>query len=195
MAASAGIEQELKRVKEAGHAAREGALLQAGFWIGRLPVRWLRHALYRRMGVALGAGACVHRGLELRVPRRVRIGAGSVIGFDAILDGRAGIEIGRHVNLSSCVAIWTVQHDHRDPGFGVHGGSVVVGDHAWLSFRCTVLPGVTIGEGAVVAAGAVVTKDVPSYAIVAGIPARVIGERSPRGLDYDLTLANTPWFV
>jgi maltose O-acetyltransferase len=72
---------------------------------------------------------------------------------------------------------------------------VVVGDHAWLSFRCTVLPGVTIGEGAVVAAGAVVTKDVPRYAIVAGIPARVIGERSPRGLDYDLTLANTPWFV
>ncbi len=119
LATSAGVEEELKRVKEAGHAAREGALLQAGFWIGRLPARRLRHALYRRMGLELGARACVHRGLELRSAHRVRIGEGSVIGFDAILDGRAGIYIGRHVNLSSSVAIWTVQHDHRDPGFRV----------------------------------------------------------------------------
>jgi acetyltransferase-like isoleucine patch superfamily enzyme len=147
------------------------------------------------MGVRLGRGALVHRGLELRAPTRVRIGAGSVIGFDAILDGRKGIEIGRQVNISSSVAIWTLQHDHRDPQFRARGGPVVIGDRAWLSFRCTVLPGVTIGEGAVVAAGAVVTKDVPRYAIVGGVPASVIGERSPRELTYDLTKAAVPWFV
>jgi acetyltransferase-like isoleucine patch superfamily enzyme len=72
---------------------------------------------------------------------------------------------------------------------------VAIGDRAWLSFRCTVLPGVTIGEGAVVAAGAVVTNDVPSYAIVAGVPAHVTGERTPRDLTYELTGTITPWFV
>ena len=69
-----------------------------------------------------------------------------------------------------------------------------IGDWAWLSFRSTILPGVTIGEGAVVAAGAVVTRDVPPYAIVAGIPARVVGER-PRELDYDLNTQAAPWFI
>jgi acetyltransferase-like isoleucine patch superfamily enzyme len=195
LVAALGVEHELKQTKAGAQAAREGALLQGALWVGRLPARRLRHAIYRRMGLELGRGACVHRGLELRAARHVRIGEGSVIGFDAILDGRAGIDIGRQVNVSSSVAIWTVQHDHRDPRFSAHGGPVVVGDRAWLSFRCTVLPGVTIGEGAVVAAGAVVTRDVPSFAIVAGIPARVIGERTPRELTYDLTQTRTPWFV
>jgi acetyltransferase-like isoleucine patch superfamily enzyme len=147
------------------------------------------------MGLQLERGAVVHRGLELRAASRIRIGEGSVIGFDSILDGRAGLDIGRHVNVSSSVAIWTLEHDHRDPYFGARGAPVVVGDRAWLSFRCTVLPGVTIGEGAVVAAGAVVTKDVPSFAIVAGVPAVVVGERSSRELTYELTDTVVPWFV
>ena len=70
-----------------------------------------------------------------------------------------------------------------------------IGDRAWLSFRATILPGVSVGEGAVVAAGAVVTSDVPPYAIVAGVPARVVGERSPRELSYELGASAAPWFV
>lgn len=189
-----GVTRELKRVKASAQAGRDGALLQAGFWVGRLPGRRLRQALYRMTGLQLGPGAVIHRGLELRVAQRIRIGEGSVIGFDVVLDGRQGIEIGRHVNVSSQAAIWTLQHDHRDPRFATRGAPVVVGDRAWLSFRCTVLPGVRIGEGAVVAAGAVVTKDVPAYAIVAGIPARVVGER-PRELTYELNRGVSLWFV
>ena len=195
LAASVGLEAELRRVKTAARAGREGARLQATFLVGRIPVRAVRHATYRWMGMHIGAGACIHRGLEVRAAHNVRIGEGSVIGFDAILDGRAGVEIGGHVNVSSGVAIWTVQHDHRDPQFGAVGRPVAVGDRAWISFRATVLPGVTVGEGAVVAAGAVVTKDVPPYTIVAGVPARVVGERSPRELDYKLTDTRPPWFV
>jgi len=195
LAAALGSEEELRRVKTAARAGREGARLQATFWVGRVPVRRLRHATYRRMGMRIGPGACLHRGLEVRAAHNVRIGEGSVIGFDAILDGRAGVEIGRHVNVSSGVAIWTVQHDHRDPEFGAVGRPVTVGDRAWISFRATLLPGVTVGEGAVVAAGAVVTKDVPAYAIAAGVPARVVGERSPRELVYKLTDTRPPWFV
>jgi maltose O-acetyltransferase len=67
---------------------------------------------------------------------------------------------------------------------------VVIGDHAWIGYRALVLPGVTIGEGGVVAAGAVVTKDVPPYAIVAGNPARVVGQRT-RDLTYELDYR--PW--
>lgn len=194
-AAALGIDEQLRQCKRATRAADAGARLQAAFWIGRLPVRKLRHACYRRMGLTLGPGAVVHRGLELRAARWVQIGEGTVIGFDVILDGRRGIAIGTNVNVSSEVAIWTLQHDHRDPRFGDSGGPVTIGDRAWLSFRATILPGVSIGEGAVVAAGAVVTRDVPPYAIVAGVPARVVGERSPRELSYELSATPAPWFV
>jgi serine acetyltransferase len=195
VAAALGIGDELRRLKRGVRAAGVGAGLQVSFWVGRLPARALRHLCYRWMGLRLGAGAVVHRGLELREARAVQIGEGTVIGFDVILDGRRGITIGRHVNVSSEVAIWTLQHDHRDPSFGAVGAPVTVGDRAWLSFRATILPGVSVGEGAVVAAGAVVTRDVAPYAIVAGVPARVVGERSPRDLSYDLTAMPPPWFV
>lgn len=194
-AAALGIDDRLKQYKRATRAAETGARLQAAFWIGRLPIRKLRHACYRRMGLTLGTGVVVHRGLELRAAPGVHIGDGTVVGFDVILDGRRGIAIGANVNVSSEVAIWTLQHDHRDPRFGDSGGRVSIGDRAWLSFRATILPGVSVGEGAVVAAGAVVTSDVPPYAIVAGVPARVVGERSPRELSYELGASAAPWFV
>jgi acetyltransferase-like isoleucine patch superfamily enzyme len=194
LAAMLGLEGPLRRAKLGLFAARSGGSLQVGFLVGRLPARRLRHLLYRRMGVQLAPTAIIHRGLELRNPPRISIGAGSVIGFDVILDGRRYITIGEHVNVSSEVAIWTLQHDYRDADFAEIGAPVVIGDRAWLSFRATVLPGVTIGEGAVVAAGAVVARDVPPYAVVAGVPARVVAER-PRGLSYELDTALSPWFV
>jgi acetyltransferase-like isoleucine patch superfamily enzyme len=153
--------------------------------IGKLPAHTMRRIFYRSAGVRLGSGAVIYGGAEIRAPRSVQIGANTIVGNDAILDGRAGIQIGAEVNLSGEVAIWTVQHDPQDANFGTKSGSVVVHDRAWLSFRVTVLPGVTIGEGAVVAAGAVVTHDVPPYTIAAGIPARVIGDRT-RDLTYSL---------
>jgi maltose O-acetyltransferase len=81
------------------------------------------------------------------------------------------VDIGTHTH------IWTLEHDPSDPLHGTKAGPVTIEDHVWISSRVTVLPGVTIGRGAVVAAGAVVTKDVPERAIVAGVPAKVIGQR------------------
>jgi acetyltransferase-like isoleucine patch superfamily enzyme len=128
----------------------------------------------------------LHRWNESRRPSAITVGAGSIIGNDVILDGREGIHIGENVNFSSEVAIWTLQHDHVCPDFGTKGGPVTIGDRTWVSFRATILPDVTIGEGVVVAAGAVVTRDVQPYAIVGGIPARVIGYRE-RNLTYNWT--------
>ncbi len=190
-----GVDHVLLELKDRLRGARSGAGLQVGLILGHVPSRRLRHAVYRAMGLTLGDGAVIYRGLELRDPGRVRIGEGSVIGFDAVLDGRFGITIGRHVNLSSQVAIWTMQHDHRDPAFRARGAPVSIGDRAWLSFRVTLLPGVSVGEGAVVAAGAIVTRDVEAYTIVAGVPARVVGQRSPRELNFTLVDDAAPWFV
>ena len=89
--------------------------------------------------------------------------------------------------MSTGVWIWSMQHDHTSISFGLDSkGTVRIGDRVWLGPRTIVLPGCNIGEGAVVAAGVVVTKDVPPFAIVGGIPAKIIGERQ-RGINYDLT--------
>ncbi len=139
--------------------------------------------------------AQLYRWREVRDSQGVSIGANSTVGSWAILDGRRTIEIGRNVNLSSEVALWTLQHDPRSEDFTATGGPIVIEDYAWISFRATILPGVTIGRGAVVAAGAVVAKDVPPNKIVGGVPAKVIGER-PRNLSYKLGSAGVYfWFI
>ena len=80
----------------------------------------------------------------------------------------------------------------NDPEFGVKGAPVIIEDYAWVSSRTTLLPGVTIGKGAVVAAGAVVTKSVEPYTVVGGVPAKKIGERS-KELNYKLS-SSVPFF-
>ncbi len=123
----------------------------------------------------------------------IRIGQRSVINFGTLLDGRRyPITIGADVSIGPEASILTLGHDPRSPLFADRGGPVVIGDRAWIGYRAIVLPDVSIGEGAVVGAGSVVSRDVPPYAIVAGNPARVIGER-PRGLTY--TLNYRPFLV
>ncbi len=171
----------------------EGLRWLCVFATARIPSHAVRRFLYGRAGLTLAPGAVIHKGLEIRRPSQISIGTGTVVGFDCILDGRGGIELGENVNLSSEVAIWTMQHDHRSPDFSVVAAPVRVGDRVWLSFRCTVLSGVTIGEGAVIAAGALVAKDVEPYAIMAGVPAVKVAERH-RELTYQLGKSH-PWFV
>ena len=115
-----------------------------------------------------------------------------MVGSCAVLDGRRGITIGSNVNLSSGVWIWTLQHAINDPNFGTEGGPVEIGDRAWVSCRVVILPGVRIGTGAVIAAGAVVTRDIPDFAIAAGVPARVIGHRAC-DLRYELAGNSIPY--
>jgi acetyltransferase-like isoleucine patch superfamily enzyme len=136
-------------------------------------------------GAKIAPNALVYHGLFIFSPWKLIVGKSSVLGDHLILDARAGLTIGENVNLSSNVAIWTGQHDYQSPDFGYEEAPVRIGDYTWLCFRATILPGVTVGEGAVVAACAVVTRDVPPFSVVAGNPARVIGTRS-RDLRYDL---------
>ena len=130
----------------------------------------------------------IHYKTELRCTQKLVIGKGSIIGYNAILDARCGLIIGQNVNLSSNVSIYTLQHDHRDPLFRCNElqkkMSVEIDDRVWIGSNVIVLPGVHIGEGAVCCAGCVVTKDVPPYTVVAGIPAKKVGER-PTLLKYE----------
>lgn len=113
----------------------------------------------------------------------IRIGDNTVINRETYLDGRCPLYIGNNVNISHQTLIQTLTHDAQSPFFHCTVQPVVILDHVWIGARATIMPNVTIGEGAVVAAGAVVTKDVAPYTIVAGIPARAIGTRT-RDLRY-----------
>lgn len=90
-----------------------------------------------------------------------------------MLDGRKGLQIGDNVTIAYEAIIWTLNHDYNDIHFCGKGNAVVIGNFSWICSRSIILPGIRVGEGAIVASGAIVTKDVPEYAIVAGIPAKL----------------------
>ena len=145
-------------------------------------------------GATIHPDATVSHGYEVRKARRLTIGARSSIGNGAILDARGGITIGADVNLSTDVHIWTGQHDWKSPDFAYVSAPVVIGDRAWISTRVTILPGCTIGEGAVVAAGALVSGDVAPFTLVGGVPAKKLADR-PRDLTYQLPPRRSkPWW-
>lgn len=159
------------------------------FNISTIPSNHLRRLLYKGLGVHIAPKVVFHFRTEIRAPWHLHIGKGSIIGDNAILDARQGLILGKNVNLSSNVSIYTLQHDHRDPYFRCpepqkRKMSVEIDDRVWLGSNVIVLPGVHIGEGAVCCAGCVVTKDVEPYSVVAGIPAKKVGER-PKDLRYE----------
>jgi maltose O-acetyltransferase len=114
------------------------------------------------------------------------VGDDSIIGDHAFLDGRDKLIIGSHVDIASSVFIYNCEHDINSEDFRQSCGSVIIDDYVFVGPRAIILPGVKIGKGAVVGAGAVVTKDIPPFKIYGGVPAREIGERSIQDLHYRL---------
>lgn len=149
---------------------------------GKIPSHHVRNFLYRKVwNVKLGKKAVIYYGAEIRASYNLVIGKGTIIGDNAILDARRGCIIGDNVNFSSGVSLWTDQHDYNDSYFRCMPnkyGPIIVKDRAWIGPGTIILHNVTIGEGAVVAAGAVVTKDVPPFTLVGGVPAKPIAKRN-----------------
>lgn len=156
--------------------------------LGYFPSHRVRKFFYRRAGMRIDPSSSIHWRAEFYAPERIEIGPHCTIGDSVFLDGRSGLTIGANVNFGSHVTIYTRQHDVDDPDFAEIGGPVTIGDYAWVSSHSIILPGISIGEGAVVAAGAVVTKDIAPYTLVGGNPARPIRSRN-RGLRYELGYA------
>lgn len=153
----------------------------------RLPFQAWRILIARAIGVRFTdpSSAALMWAVELWSPRKLQIGAHTVIGPRVQFDARGGITLGDSVNVSGGVQLQTAKHLVDDPDFEAIAEPITVGDRAWIGMNATVLGGVTIGEGAVVAAGSVVTKDVPAFTVVGGVPARPLKERA-QALRYTL---------
>jgi maltose O-acetyltransferase len=161
--------------------------------VGRLPSRCLRSAYLKLYLARFGRGTGVQMGCRFLNGRKVFLGDRNVINFDSLLDGRRhAIRVGNDVSIGPDASILTLGHDPQSRDFADKGGEVIIGDRAWICYRAIILPGVSIGEGAVVGAGAVVSRDVEPYTIVAGSPARVIGARA-KDLRYECSFA--PWLT
>lgn len=180
---------------------------------GHIPSHTIRLFLYRHIyRIRIGKDTSIHWRAEFNQPSGIEIGHNTIIGNDAFLDGRfvrdwhgakknlfvylkeffnpsvRPLHIGNNVSIAGEVRIFTMEHDINSPDFAAIAAPVSIEDYVVIGTRVTVLPGVTIGKGAVVASGAVVTKDVAPYAVVGGVPAKFIQERSS-DLRYNLKFA------
>lgn len=187
------------------------------FWVylatltGYIPSHTIRLFLYRHIfRMKIGADSSIHWRARFNQPSGISIGHNTVIGNDAFLDGRSlrepgkktigsyireffrpsirPLTIGNNVSIAGEVRIFTMEHDIDSPDFAAIGAPVVIEDYVVIGTRVMILPGVKVGKGAVLASGAVVTKDVPPYAVVGGVPAAIIKFRNPN-LRYTLKYA------
>ena len=176
-----------KTLKETIKNAVRGFIRYMNVKTGHIRSNHVRNFIYRNFFlVRMAQCAMIRSGAVMRASHNLQISKGAIIGFNAILDATNGLRIGENANISEGVWIWTEQHNVNDEWFSCKGagGPVVIGNRAWISSRVVILPRVTIGEGAVVAAGAVVTKNIEPFSIYGGIPAKKIGERN-RDLKYE----------
>lgn len=158
--------------------------------VGCVPSHSFRNLCYRCGGLKIGRGSVIHMFANFFDPKNITIGEDTVVGNHAFLDGREKLEIGNHVDIASEVMIYNSEHNINDNNFSViehvTRQPVTVSDYVFIGPRVIVLPGVNIGKGAVIGAGAVVTKDVPDFAIIGGVPGKVIGERKNKNPNYKL---------
>ena len=148
------------------------------------PSKRFRNYMLKKMGMTFEGDARIYAGFHIRNPRGIVLGKGVSIGPKVLLDGRKGLTIEEGAVIGYGAIIWTLNHDYNDIHFCGKGAPVTIGRRAWICSNSIILPGITIGEGAVVASGAVVTHDVEPYTIVGGIPAKVIGKRAEKAYDY-----------
>ena len=137
----------------------------------------LRPWLYRRCRFDIARSATLQGGVRFFHIGRLVIGDGTLVNRGVYLDNRGGISIGKQVSIAHDARIYTMGHDVHDAGFATKAQPVRIDDYAVVFAGAMIMPGVQLGEGAVVMAGSVVTKSVPAYRIVGGNPAQDIGER------------------
>lgn len=155
-------------------------------WVGHIPSHLIRNTKYRFFGMKIGSGSTIHMWANFFNLKNIEIGKDTIIGDHAFLDGRDKLKIGNHTDIASSVMIYNSEHDLSKDDFSAIVAPVEIGDYCFIGPRVIIMPGVKIGKGAVVAGGAVVTKDVPEFTIVGGVPAKPIGERKNKNPNYIL---------
>jgi acetyltransferase-like isoleucine patch superfamily enzyme len=188
----AGVARLLGFVEEVEHFVASVDLPRAGWgltrWLPSFTFSRTRARLLAIMGSDIDAGTAftgyVHLVGRRGCARRLRVHPGCILGPGVILGLDADITLGKNVSIGPMAMLYTATHPlgvaSRRMQLNVLARPIVVEDGAWIGMRALVMPGVRIGRGAVVSAGAVVTKDVPDNVLVAGNPATIVQELSSR---------------
>ena len=151
--------------------------------INKIPSRHFRRFVDKMLGARFGKGSFLFRRTEILFPKGLYIGEHSNVGWFSLLDARGGIKIGNNVTVASYSKLITGSHDIDSPNFEAKFLPIIIDDYVWICTGATICQNVHIGEGAVVAAGAVVVEDVPPYTVVGGVPAKKIKDRK-KGMIY-----------
>jgi maltose O-acetyltransferase len=145
--------------------------------ISHVPLEIFRNFTYIKIyKYKIHSKAAIHINVKF-FGKTISIGENSVLNSETLIDGRGGCIIGNNVSISRKTTILTMGHDYNNSSFNLKGGLVTIMDDVWIGYDSLILPGVTVGRGAVIAAKSVVTKDIPDYAVVAGNPAKIINTR------------------
>jgi maltose O-acetyltransferase len=155
-------------------------------FVGFIPLHFVRKIFYMASGVDVPWNSTIHIGANFFNPSNIKIGHDTIIGDHCFLDGRAKLTIGNHVGIASQVLIYNDEHNVHSDNYENSFGPIEIGDYVFIGPRAIILPDIKIGKGAVVAAGAVVTKDIPNFEIWGGIPAKKIGDRENKNPNYKL---------
>ncbi len=126
----------------------------------------------------------VYEGVTIWYPDRIQVGDDTTLNEFVYVSGYGGVKIGSGVRIGHRTSIISSDHDISDPSVrvkdsGLTSAPVDIGDDVFIGCNVTILMGVRIGKGAVIAAGSVVTRDVPEFTIAGGVPAKVLKDRRP----------------
>jgi putative colanic acid biosynthesis acetyltransferase WcaF len=167
-----------------------GTLLKRSVWffLGQPIVRcaWipsssLRVALLRAFGAKIGTRVVIKPSVEVKYPWHLVVGDDCWIGEHVWIDNLTTVRIANNVCISQGVYFCTGNHDWSDEQFGLVLAPIELAEGSWAGAKCILTPGVTLGRGAVAAAGAVITGKVPEFSVFAGNPAKFVKSRHMRG--------------
>ena len=141
-----------------------------------------RKFLLKKLLKNIGTNSTVANNVTLLHPQGIEIGDNVGIARDVVLDGRAGIKIEENtiIGFESIILTSTHKCDRKDIPIreqGMFSDPCYIGKDCWIGARVLILPGLKIGEGSIIGAGSIVTKDVPPYCVVGGVPSKIIKER------------------
>jgi putative colanic acid biosynthesis acetyltransferase WcaF len=141
------------------------------------PLHAWRVFLLRIFGAQIGKRVHIYPRVKIWAPWNLDIGEESGCADGVILYSQGPIKLGKRVVISQGAHLCTGSHDYEEPGFPLRTASISVGNHAWVAAEVFIHPGVRIGEGAVIGARSVVTKDMPDWKVCAGNPCQPFKDR------------------
>lgn len=142
----------------------------------------VRYVLFKSISAGCGENVAIFEDVIINNCENISVGSNVSIHPMTYLEGRGGLDIGNDVSIAHGVTIMTTNHGYQSLDIPIKyqdsiSKKVTIGNDVWIGARAVILAGVTIGDGSIVAAGAVVTKDISSRTVVAGVPAKTIKKR------------------